>query len=101
MRFQKRGGAGGKGNRHYLGVQFTLWDGQLVITMMVTVTVLHETLRIEVTGHALGPVHALFTTKPAPKTKEVDKTFRFWEKKTVALPLVDRDAHPLTRPPRT
>lgn len=77
------------GNRHYLGVQFTLWDGQLVITMMVTVTVLHETLRIEVTGHALGPVHALFTTKPAPKTREVDKTFRFWEKKTIALPLVD------------
>ncbi|MEV5279258.1 hypothetical protein [Streptomyces sp. NPDC051994] len=77
------------GNRHYLGIQFTLWDGQLVITMMVTVTVLHETLRIEVTGHALGPVHALFTTKPAPKTREVDKTFRFWEKKTIALPLVD------------
>ena len=74
------------GNRHYLGIQFTLWDGQLVITMMVTVTVLHETLRIEVTGHALGPVHALFTTKPAPKTREVDKTFRFWEKKTIALP---------------
>ena len=50
----------GGGNRHYLGVQFTLWDGQLVITMMITVTVLHETLRIEVTGHALArctPVH--------------------------------------------
>ncbi|MFE9554919.1 hypothetical protein ACFYMW_15230 [Streptomyces sp. NPDC006692] len=77
------------GNRHYLGIQFTLWDGQLVITMMVSVTVLHETLRIEVTGHALGPVHALFTTKPSPKTREVDKTFRFWEKKTIALPLVD------------
>ena len=54
----------GSGNRHYLGVQWTLWDGQLVITMMITVTVLHETLRIEVTGHALGPVHGLFTTKP-------------------------------------
>lgn len=77
------------GNRHYLGVQFTLWDGQLVITMMITVTVLHETLRIEVTGHALGPVHALFTTKPSPKTKEVDKTFKFWEKRTVQLPLVE------------
>ncbi len=50
----------GSGDRHYLGVQFTLWDGQLVITMMITVTVLHETLRIEVTGHALGPVHGLF-----------------------------------------
>ncbi|MGP9021905.1 hypothetical protein ACT1U9_26360 [Streptomyces sp. BR1] len=79
----------GSGNRHYLGVQFTLWDGQLVITMMITVTVLHETLRIEVTGHALGPVHSLFTTKPSPKTKEVDKTFKFWEKRTVQLPLVE------------
>lgn len=77
------------GNRHYLGVQFTLWDGQLVITMMITVTVLHETLRIEVTGHALGPVHALFTTKPSPKTKSVDKTFKFWEKKEIQLPLVE------------
>ena len=37
---------------------------------MVTVTVLHETLRIEVTGHALGPVHPLFTSKPAPKTED-------------------------------
>ena len=45
------------------GVQLTLWDGQLVITMLITVTVLHETLRIEVTGHALGPVHSLFTTQ--------------------------------------
>jgi hypothetical protein len=79
----------GSGNRHYLGVQFILWDGQLVITMLVTVTVLHETLRIEVTGHALGPVHPLFTTKPEAKTKEVSKSVRFWETKKVTLPLVD------------
>ncbi|MGK5631967.1 hypothetical protein [Streptomyces sp. URMC 123] len=79
----------GSGNRHYLGVQFVLWDGQLVITLMVTVTVLHHTLRIEVTGHALGPVHGLFTTKPAPKTKEVSKSVKFWQTKTVRLPLVD------------
>ncbi|MFE7776066.1 hypothetical protein ACFU5O_19590 [Streptomyces sp. NPDC057445] len=79
----------GSGNRHYLGVQFTLWDGQLVITMMITVTVLYETLRIEVTGHALGPVHSLFTTKPAPKTVEVAKTMRFWETTTRTLPLVE------------
>lgn len=79
----------GSGNRHYLGVQFTLWDGQLVITMMITVTVLHETLRIEVTGHALGPVHSLFTTKPAAKTKEVNKAVKFWETREVNLPLVE------------
>ncbi|MFD4138319.1 MULTISPECIES: hypothetical protein [unclassified Streptomyces] len=79
----------GGGNRHYLGVQFTLWDGQLVITMMITVTVLHETLRIEVTGHALGPVHSLFTTKPEPKIVTVNKTIRFWETVDRVLPLVE------------
>jgi len=81
----------GSGERHYLGVQWTLWDGQLVITMMITVTVLHETLRIEVTGHALGPVNALFTTKPEAPTKKVQKSVRFWETRDVKLPLVDAD----------
>ncbi|QPP09826.1 hypothetical protein G4Z16_29275 [Streptomyces bathyalis] len=79
----------GSGNRHYLGVQFVLWDGQLVITLLITVTVLHHTLRIEVTGHALGPVHPLFTTKPKAKTKEVSKSVKFWETKEVNLPLVE------------
>ncbi|WP_156721513.1 hypothetical protein [Streptomyces apocyni] len=79
----------GSGDRHYLGVQFTLWDGQLVITMLITVTVLHQTLRVEVTGHALGPVHPLFTTKPKPKVKEVPKAVRFWETKAVKQPLVE------------
>ncbi|MGW1767764.1 hypothetical protein ACWCQL_27390 [Streptomyces sp. NPDC002073] len=77
------------GNRHYLGIQFALWDGQLVITMMVTVTVLYQTLRIEVTGHALGPVNGFFTTKSSPKTHEVSKTIRFWESVEVKEPLVD------------
>ncbi|WP_431047381.1 hypothetical protein ACQUSR_04765 [Streptomyces sp. P1-3] len=79
----------GAGDRHYLGVQFVLWDGQLVITMLVTVTYLHNTLRIEVTGHALGPVHPLFTTKPTAPSKTVSKTVKFWETKEVPLPLVD------------
>ncbi|MBA0050782.1 hypothetical protein E0L36_07720 [Streptomyces sp. AJS327] len=79
----------GSGNRHYLGVQFVLWDGQLVITLLITVTVLHHTLRIEVTGHALGPVHPLFTTKPKAKKKEVSKSVRFWETKEISLPLVE------------
>ncbi|MEU7014743.1 hypothetical protein [Streptomyces sp. NPDC046385] len=81
----------GSGNRHYLGVQFTLWDGQLVLTMMVTVTSLHHTLRVEVTGHALGPVHSLFTSKPKAKTKEVSKTVRFWETREIKLPLTGTD----------
>ncbi|MET9732243.1 hypothetical protein ABZZ79_16820 [Streptomyces sp. NPDC006458] len=78
----------GAGDRHYLGVQWTLWDGQLVITMLITVTVLHATLRIEVTGHALGPVNPLFTAKPEAPTKQVTKSFKPWESRTVNLPLV-------------
>ncbi|WP_371672720.1 hypothetical protein OG985_36815 [Streptomyces sp. NBC_00289] len=78
----------GAGDRHYLGVQWTLWDGQLVITMMITVTVLHATLRIEVTGHALGPVNPLFTSKAEAPTKEVAKSLKPWENRTVKLPLV-------------
>ncbi|MEV7413646.1 DUF3784 domain-containing protein [Streptomyces sp. NPDC089919] len=79
----------GSGNRHYLGIQFALWDGQLVLTMMVTVTVLYQTLRVEVTGHALGPVHGLFTTKSSPKTREVPKSIRFWETVELVEPLCD------------
>ncbi|GAA0464805.1 hypothetical protein ABZ951_29645 [Streptomyces sp. NPDC046215] len=78
----------GAGSRHYLGVQFVLWDGQLVITLLITVTVLHKTLRIEVTGHALGPVHSLFMGKPAARTKTTTKTVKFWETRTRKLPIV-------------
>ncbi|MFF7450904.1 MULTISPECIES: hypothetical protein [unclassified Streptomyces] len=81
----------GSGDRHYLGVQWVLWDGQLVLTMLVTVTVLHQTLRIEVTGHALGPVNPLFMNKPEAPTKEVAKSFKPWETRKVKLPLVDSD----------
>ncbi|MFF7750554.1 hypothetical protein ACFZCP_15125 [Streptomyces sp. NPDC007971] len=81
----------GSGDRHYLGVQWTLWDGQLVITLLITVTVLHETLRIEVTGHALGPVNPLFNAKPEAPTKQVTKSLKPWETRTVKLPLVPTD----------
>ena len=81
----------GAGDRHYLGVQWTLWEGQLVITMMITVTVLHKTLRIEITGHALGPVNSLFTGKSEAPTKSVQKTLKPWETRSVKLPLVPAD----------
>jgi hypothetical protein len=81
----------GAGDRHYLGVQWTLWEGQLVITMMITVTVLHKTLRIEITGHALGPVNSLFTGKPEAPSKDVQKTLKPWETRKVKLPLVPTD----------
>lgn len=77
------------GDRHYLGVQFVLWDGELVITMLVTVTVLHHTLRIEVTGHALGPVHGFFRKKPGTKTKTVTHPVKFWQTQQKPVPLVD------------
>ncbi|MEU9235389.1 hypothetical protein [Streptomyces subrutilus] len=76
------------GNRHYLGIQYPLWDGQLVINMLVTVTVLYKTLRVDVTAHALGPVNGLFTTKSAAPVVEVPKSLRFWETVERRLPLV-------------
>jgi hypothetical protein len=78
----------GAGDRHYLGVQFVLWDGQLIITMLTTVSVLHNTLRVEVSGFALGPVHGFFGGKPSPRTKTVNKSVRFWETRTINLPLM-------------
>ncbi|MFJ4921687.1 hypothetical protein [Streptomyces sp. NPDC088725] len=77
------------GDRHYLGIQFVTWGGDLVITMMITVTVLFNTLRIEVTGHALGPVHSLFKGGPSAKTVSRAKTVKFWETTSRTLPLVD------------
>ncbi|MFF3621563.1 hypothetical protein [Streptomyces sp. NPDC002467] len=77
------------GNRHYLGIQYPLWDGQLVINMLVTVTVLYKTLRVDVTAHALGPVHGLFTTKSKAPVVEVPKSIRFWETVERPQPLVD------------
>jgi hypothetical protein len=82
----------GNGPRHYLGTQFVLWEGQLVVTLNTTVTALGPSLRVEVTGHALGPLPALFTKKPKPPEIEVAKTFRFWEKRTVQLPLINSAA---------
>ncbi|WP_073499842.1 hypothetical protein [Actinacidiphila paucisporea] len=79
----------GKGNRHYLGIQFTLWEGNLVITLMVTVTVLAHTLRVDVTAHALGPVSSLFNDGPPAREKTVSKPVKFWETRTVQLPLID------------
>ncbi|WP_051951772.1 M48 family metalloprotease [Actinacidiphila yeochonensis] len=81
----------GRGNRHYLGIQFVLWEGNLVITLMITVTVLAHTLRVEITGHALGPINSLFTGGPSAPTKTVSKQVKFWETRTVKLPLITPD----------
>jgi hypothetical protein len=76
------------GDRHYLGVQFVLWDGGLVITMMITVTVLHRTLRIEISGHALGPVHPFFYEKPSGKKRKLRHPVKVWKTIEQPLPLV-------------
>ncbi|MBV6698307.1 hypothetical protein [Kitasatospora aureofaciens] len=81
----------GGGARHYLATQFITFDGKLVITFTVTVTLLANTLTVTVAGYALGPVNGLFGDKPAPKEKTIQKTGKFWEEKTVQLPLIDND----------
>lgn len=75
--------------RHYLGVQFVLRGGSLVVTVMITVTVLHYTLRIEVTGYSLGPLHGFFYEGPGKKTKKVRHPLKFWKTVEKELPLVE------------
>ena len=79
----------GSSERHYVGVQFVLWDGELVVSMMISVTVLHRTLRIEVTGHALGPLHGFFRKGPEGKSRTVRDPLRPWRKISRPLPLVE------------
>ncbi|WP_062215509.1 Yip1 family protein [Streptomyces sp. NBRC 109706] len=76
------------GDRHYLGVQFVLWDGELIVTMMISVTVLHHTLRIEVSGYALGPLDGFFAKGPSPDKKKVRDFPKFWKTHEVELPAV-------------
>ncbi|MFF4648761.1 hypothetical protein [Streptomyces sp. NPDC001380] len=77
--------------RHYQGTHFVLWKGQLVVSLMLTVTVLHDYLRVEVTGHALGPIAGLFTTKPSPKEVTFTRPGRPWKEEKRHLPVVDGD----------
>ncbi|WP_030056259.1 MULTISPECIES: hypothetical protein [Streptomyces] len=79
------------GPRHYLATQFITHDGKLVITFTVTVTLLANVLTISVAGYALGPVKGVFFDKPKDKEKTVAKTVKFWEERTVKLPLIDND----------
>ncbi|WP_042404578.1 hypothetical protein [Streptacidiphilus carbonis] len=81
----------GRGPRHYLGIQFVLWGGQLVVTLLVTVTLLHHTLRVEVSGHALGPMAPMFNKKAKRGEIQVAKAGKFWEERTKQLPIVAPD----------
>ncbi|WP_052390476.1 hypothetical protein [Streptomyces sp. NRRL B-24484] len=74
-----------------VAAQLVLHNGQVVATVTVKVTVLGRNLRVSVYGHALGPLNGLFTAKPKPKEKSVPKTGKFWEEKTIVLPLIDDD----------
>ncbi|MEY9948661.1 hypothetical protein [Kitasatospora sp. GAS1066B] len=86
-----RQGFGLDGPRHYLGTQFVLNKGRLIVSVLVTVTVLSNTLRVSVNGHTLGPVPGLFHDKPKAKERTEAKTGKFWEERTVTLPLIDND----------
>ncbi|MFJ8624510.1 hypothetical protein ACIRD3_16940 [Kitasatospora sp. NPDC093550] len=79
------------GPRHYLATQFITHDGKLVLTFTITVTLLADVLTIAVAGYALGPVKGVFFDKPKDKEKSVAKTVKFWEERTVKLPLIDND----------
>lgn len=79
------------GPRHYLATQFITHDGKLVLTFTITVTLLANVLTISVAGYALGPVKGVFFDKPKDKEKTVSKTVKFWEERTVKLPLIDND----------
>ncbi len=81
----------GTDTRHRLATQLVLHNGQLVSTLLISVTVLSHTLRVSVAGYALGPLNGLFGAKPKPKEKNVPKTGKFWEERTIQLPLVDND----------
>ncbi|MFJ4672217.1 hypothetical protein [Kitasatospora purpeofusca] len=81
----------GGGPRHYLATQFITHDGKLVLTFTVTVALLANTLNVTVAAFALGPINGYFFDKPKDKEKSVAKTVRFWEERTVKLPLIDND----------
>ncbi|MER5863639.1 hypothetical protein [Kitasatospora sp. NPDC002040] len=81
----------GTDSRHRTSAQLVLHKGQLVSTVLIGVTVMNNTLRVSVSGHALGPLHSLFGAKPKPKEIKVPKTGKFWEERTVVLPLVNND----------
>ncbi|NYI05036.1 hypothetical protein [Allostreptomyces psammosilenae] len=81
----------GGGPRHYVATQYQLFKGQLVVTLLTHVSRLHDTLRIDVSLHVLGPVHGLFTTAPAVPEKTVPDGLRPWKERKVQLPIVTWD----------
>lgn len=74
-----------------VAAQLVLHNGQVVATVTVKITILGRNLRVSAYGYALGPINGLFTGKPKPKEKKVPKTGKFWEERTVVLPLIDDD----------
>ncbi|MGW4892830.1 hypothetical protein ACWEQL_11270 [Kitasatospora sp. NPDC004240] len=81
----------GGGPRQALATQFITHDGKLILTFTVTVVLLADTMNVTVAGYALGPVNGVFFDKPKDKEKTVQKTGKFWEERTVKLPLIDND----------
>jgi hypothetical protein len=85
------------GPRHYLSVQFPIWGGQMLLTLMVTVTVLHSTLRVEVTGHTLGPIAGALSDEPEPEVGVHTPGWHFWEEVPVEKPFPKVDVDEVVR----
>ncbi|MEV4558047.1 hypothetical protein AB0K51_13795 [Kitasatospora sp. NPDC049285] len=81
----------GTDTRHRVALQYVTHKGQLVTTMLVEIVVLSHNLQVHVTAHALGPIAGYFGAKPKVPEKDVPKTLRFWENRTVQLPIVTDD----------
>ncbi|MFJ5926718.1 hypothetical protein ACIQF6_29350 [Kitasatospora sp. NPDC092948] len=81
----------GTDTRHRIAVQFVLHKGQLVTTVVVSIMVLAHSLQVTATAHALGPIAGYFGSKPKTPEKDVPKTLRFWETRSVQLPVVTDD----------
>ncbi|MGW6913627.1 hypothetical protein ACWGB8_07395 [Kitasatospora sp. NPDC054939] len=81
----------GTGSWHAIAAQFITHDGKLIITYTIRIALLANTLTISFAAHALGPVNGFFFDKPKDKEKTVQKTGKFWEERTIKLPLIDND----------
>ncbi|MFC1415954.1 hypothetical protein [Streptacidiphilus cavernicola] len=81
----------GQNLRHYLGAQTVLWNGKLVVSLLIKATLLDHILRVEMTGYAMGPMAPMFDKKAKPEEKQVAKTGKFWEERTVHQPIMTSD----------
>ena len=81
---------GASGPRHYLGAQFVLHEGQLIVTLLIYVSAAGQTLRVSVHGYALGPLAKSFTGGPRSLEVKQPVQGKPWKETTKNLPMVKR-----------